>query len=214
MLTSELDTLLKEQALQRQDPEDRYITDSANWEQYETLLNRIGDTAGYRVTYLDGVLEIMSPSRRHESRKTRIGDLLLIYFVEADIEYFPFGSTTLRQEEKSGGTEPDEAYCIGTDKEFPDLAIEVIVSSGGINKLEIYRRLNVKEVWFWQNDRFSLYYLREEIQVEFFQTCGYEPIARSAILPNLDIELLAEYIRYPNSLTAAKEFRQRLRSGA
>ncbi|MEP6515419.1 hypothetical protein [Microcoleus vaginatus] len=76
MLTSELDTLLKEQALQRQDPEERYITDRANWEQYETLLNRIGDAAGYRVTYLDGVLEIMSPSRHHESRKTGIGNLL------------------------------------------------------------------------------------------------------------------------------------------
>jgi Uma2 family endonuclease len=156
----------------------------------------------------------MSPSRRHESRKTRIGDLLFIYFLEADINYFPFGSTTLRPEEKSGGTEPDEAYCIDTDKEFPDLAIEVIVTSGGINKLEVYRRLNVKEVWFWQNDRFSLYYLREETPVQFVPNCGYEPIARSAILPNLDIELLAEYIQYSNSLTATKEFRQRLRSGA
>jgi Uma2 family endonuclease len=156
----------------------------------------------------------MSPSGRHESRKTRIGDLLEIYFLEAEINYFPFGSTTLRREEKSGGTEPDEAYCIGTDKEFPYLAIEVIVISCGINKLEVYRRLNVKEVGFWQNDRFSLYYLGEEIPVQFVQSCGYEQIARSAILPNLDIELLAEYIRYPNSLTAAKEFRQRLRSGA
>jgi len=214
MLTSDLNALLDQQALQRQDPECRYITDRVNWEQYEALLARNGDTSAYRVTYLDGALEIMSPSRRHESRKTRIGNVLEIYFLEADINYFPFGSTTLRLEEKSGGTEPDEAYCIGTDKEFPDLAIEVIVTSGGINKLEIYRRLNVKEVWFWQNDRFSLYYLRSEIPVQFVQTCGYEPITRSEILPNLDIELLAEYIRYPNSLIAAKEFRQRLRSGA
>jgi len=214
MFTSELNALLDQQALQRQDPECRYIIDRVNWEQYEALLARNGDTSAYRVTYLDGALEIMSPSRRHESRKTRIGDLLVIYFLEADINYFPFGSTTLRREDKSGGTEPDEAYCIGTDKEFPDLAIEVIVTSGSINKLEVYRRLNVKEVWFWQNDRFSLYYLREETPVQFVPTCGYEPIARSAILPNLDIELLAEYIRYPNSLTAAKEFRQRLRSGA
>ena len=214
MLTSDLNALLDQQALQRQDPECRYITDRVNWEQYEALLARNGDTSAYRVTYLDGALEIMSPSRRHESRKTRIGNLLEIYFLEADINYFPFGSTTLRLEEKSGGTEPDEVYCIGTDKEFPDLVIEVIVTSGGINKLEIYRRLNVKEVWFWQNDRFSLYYLRSEIPVQFVQTCGYEPITRSEILPNLDIELLAEYIRYPNSLIAAKEFRQRLRSGA
>ena len=214
MFTSDLNALLDQQALQGQDPECRYITDRVNWEQYEALLARNGDTSAYRVTYLDGALEIMSPSRRHESSKTRIGDLLVIYFLEADINYFPFGSTTLRREKKRGGTEPDEAYCIGTDKEFPDLAIEVIITSGGIHKLEVYRRLNVKEAWFWQNDRFSLYYLREEIPVQFVQTCGYEPIARSEILPNLNIQLLAEYIRYPNSLIAAKEFRQRLRSGA
>ncbi|PSB39643.1 hypothetical protein C7B69_02065 [filamentous cyanobacterium Phorm 46] len=208
MLTIELDTLLKEQALQRQDPEDRYITDRANWEQYETLLNTIGDAAGYRVTYLDGVLEIMSPSRRHESRKTLIGNLLLIYFVEADIEYFPFGSTTLRQQEKSGGTEPDEAYCIGTDKDFPDLVIEVIVTSGSINKLELYRRLNVREVWFWRNDRFSIYHLREKIPVEFVSNCGYELITKSELLPELDIELLTECVKNPQPLAAAKEWRR------
>ncbi|MCL1467130.1 Uma2 family endonuclease [Argonema galeatum] len=212
MLRSKLNALLDEEVLQPQDPEDRYITDGANWEQYEALLARIGDSSGYRVTYLDGILEIMSPSRRHESGKTRIGDLLVIYFLEADINYFPFGSTTLRQEEKSGGIEPDEAYCIGTDKEFPDLAIEVVITSGTINKLEVYRRLNIREVWFWQRDRFYLYYLREETPVQFVQTCGYELIQKSELLPELDIEMLAQCVRNPNPLEAAKEFRQSLRS--
>ncbi len=212
MLRSKLNALLDEEVLQRHDPEDRYITDGANWEQYEALLARIGDSSGYRVTYLDGILEIMSPSRRHESGKTRIGDLLVIYFLEADINYFPFGSTTLRQEEKSGGIEPDEAYCIGTDKEFPDLAIEVIITSGTINKLEVYKRLNIREVWFWQRDRFSLYYLREETPVQFVQTCGYELIQKSELLPELDIEVFSQCVRNPNPLDAAKEFRQRLRS--
>lgn len=207
-----LNKLLDEQALQRQDPEDRYITDRVNWEQYETMLARIGDAAGYRVTYLDGVLEIMAPSRRHEIGKKRIGNLLEIYFVEADINYFPFGSTTLRQQEKSSGIEPDEAYCFNTDKEFPDLAIEVTITSGGINKLEVYRRLNVPEVWFWQNERFSLYYLREETPVQFVQTCGYELIQKSELLPDLDIELLTECVKNPSPLAAAKEFRQRCRS--
>ncbi len=30
--------------------------------------------------------------------------------------------------------------------------IEVVVSSGGINKLEAYKRLQIPEVWFWMND--------------------------------------------------------------
>jgi Uma2 family endonuclease len=183
MFSSDLNALLGQQALQGQDPECRYIIDRVNWEQYEALLARNGDTSAYRVTYLDGALEIMSPSRRHENRKSRIGNLLEIYFLEADINYFPFGSTTLRREEKSGGTEPDEAYCIGTDKEFPDLAIEAIVTSGGVNKLEVYTRLNVKEVWFWQNDRFSLYYLREETPDQFIPTAVMNQLLAAQLSP-------------------------------
>lgn len=212
MLTADLQVLIDQQI--HQDPEGRYLTDRVSWEQYAALLARNGDSSAYRVTYLDGVLEIMSPSRRHESPKKRISNLLETYFLEADIDYFPFGSTTLRKEENRGGTEPDEAYCFGIDKEFPDLAIEVIITSGGINKLEVYRRLNIKEVWFWQNNRFSLYYLREENPREFIETCGYESLDRSVFLPNLDIEMLAEYVQYPSSLSAVKEFRQRLISGS
>ena len=76
MLAARLDTLIDEQALQDQDPEDRYITSGVSWQNYESLLDRLGDSAGVRVTYLDGVLEIVSPSRRYESAKTRIGTLL------------------------------------------------------------------------------------------------------------------------------------------
>ena len=200
------------QRLQADDPEEKRIVTGVSWQQYEALVADLGDNSGYRIAYLDKVLEIVSPSRRHEKGKTRIGDLLLIYFLETDTEYFPTGSTTFRKEDRQAGGEPDESYCIGTDKDFPDIAIEVVVTSGGINRLELYRRLGVREVWFWQNENFSLYYLREETPAQFRQTFGYERIDRSEILPNLDINLLAECLTNSNPLAAAKEFRQRLRS--
>ena len=199
------------QRLQIDDPEERRSISNVSWAQYEALLADLEDTSHYRVSYLEGVLEIVSPSRRHESGKTRIGDLLLIYFVETDTEYFPTGSTTFRKQERQAGTEPDESYCIGSDKEFPDLAIEVIVTSGGINRLELYRRLGVREVWFWQNNQFSMYHLREEVPVQFAQSFGYEAISHSEILPDLDMNLLAACVRNPNPLAAAKEFRQGVR---
>jgi Uma2 family endonuclease len=211
MLASQLETLIDERALQSQDPEDRYLTTGVSWQQYEALLVQLGDRPGFRVTYLDGVLEIVSPSLRHEDTKSRIGDLLLIYFLETDTEYYPKGSTTFRQQERRGGTEADESYCIGTDKALPDLAIEVVVTSGGLNRLEIYSRLQVPEVWFWHHEGFSLYHLREETPATFIQTYGYEEITRSELLPYLDVNLLTAYVRHPNPLTAAKEFRQRLR---
>lgn len=196
--------------LQAEDPEELRIVTGVAWEQYEALLNDLGDSLAYRVAYLDGVLEIVSPSRRHERGKTQIGTFLEIYFTETDTEYFPMGSTTLRKPEKKAGGEPDESYCIGTDKEFSDLVIEVVVTSGGINRLDLFRRLGAREVWFWQLDRFKLYHLRQETPTQFVSTFGYEPIDRSELLPDLDINLLTECVSNPNPLAAAKEFRQRL----
>lgn len=187
--------------LQAEDPEERQTITGVNWNNYEALLNDLGDSLQYRVTYLDGVIELMSPSRRHEIRKTIIGSLLEIYFQEKRIRYFPLGSTTFRKQAKRGGVEPDESYCIGIEKEVPDLAIEVVVTSGGIDKLEVYKRLAVAEVWFFQNNQ-AVYHLRDE---------NYELVAKSELLPNLDLSILAEYVIAEDPLDAAIAFREKIK---
>ncbi len=156
--------LLKELPVQltAEDPEERRIISGVSWQDYEAVLAYLGDSLQYHVTYLDGVLELMSPSRRHERNKTGICSLLEAYFQETRTPYFLWGFTTLRKEEKRGGTEPDESYCIGIDKDYPDLAIEVVITSGYLNKLEVYQRLEVKEVWFFKTDQFEVFYLREQ----------------------------------------------------
>ena len=183
------------------DSEERLIISGVSWEQYERLLERLGNSSRYRVSYLDGTLEIMSPSREHEVNKKNIGRLLEAYLEKAEIDFWGLGSTTLRREEKKGGKEPDESYCIDSEKEFPDLAIEVIKTSGGVNILEIYQRLGIKEVWLWQNNQFSLYGLRGD---------NYQPIPQSELLPNLDLTLLAKYVTHPNPRQALREFRDNL----
>jgi Uma2 family endonuclease len=193
--------------LKLDDPEERRIIANVTWAQYEALLAELGDSLAYRVNYLDGVLEIVAPSRRHETGKSRIGTLLEMYFLETDTEYFPTGSTTFRNAEKQVGAEPDESYCIGTDKDIPDLVIEVVVTSGGINRLERFRRLGVREVWFWQNNQFSIYHWREDA-THFKNNFGYEAITHSELLPDLDMNLLTQCVLNPNPLAAAKAFRQ------
>lgn len=88
--------------LQADDPEQRQIISGVSWERYEALLDDLGDSLRYRVTYLDGVLELVSPNRRHERNKTIVGSLLEDYLKEKPIRYFPLGSTTLRKQEKRG----------------------------------------------------------------------------------------------------------------
>jgi Uma2 family endonuclease len=190
------------QFLQVEDREARLSIGSVSWEDYESLLNDLGDSLRYRVCYLDGVLELLSPSRRHESSKTNIGSLLEDYFKEKRIRYFPLGSTTFRQRMKKGGLEPDESYCIHTEKEFPDLAIEIVVTNSGINKLEIYRRLGVREVWFFKTGQFEVHHLLGESYVE---------VSKSQLLLHLDLVALAQYAVASEPLDAALEFREKVK---
>jgi Uma2 family endonuclease len=195
--------------LKLNDPEERRLIANVAWAQYEALLAELGDSPTYRVNYLDGVLEIVAPSRRHETGKSRIDNLLLIYFLATNTEYFPTGSTTFRNAEQQVGAESDESYCMGTDKDFPDLGIEVIVTSGGMNRLERFRRLGVREVWFWQNNH-SIYHWREA--AAHTDSLGYEAIDHSELLPDLDINLLTQCVLNPNPLAAAKAFRQGIKN--
>lgn len=177
--SSQTNMILQEKvSLLDRDSEDIRAIAGVTWEEYEAFLAKVGDRILCRFAYLDGDLEIMSPSRRHESRKTFIGNLLERYFLETDTPYFPIGSTTLKDQGKSAGVEPDESYCVGEDKEVPDLAIEVVVTSGNIDRLELYGRLGIREVWFWRKDELSVYVLQE--------TGSYEKCDSSQILPDLD----------------------------
>ena len=182
------------------DREERFLTPGVTWQAYESLLASLGNSSSYRVAYLLETLEIMSPSRSHELDKENIGRLLEAYLEEKRIRFWGLDSTTFRSPDKQAGKEPDECYCIGTDKDLPDLAIEVVYTSSGVDTLEIYRRLGVGEVWFlrmetlpfrelvphsrWQN-RFEIYCLEED---------GYQQQSASRLLPDLDLTLLAQYV--------------------
>lgn len=180
----------------------RRMISGVTWDQYEALLEDFEDRPGYRIAFLDGMLEIMSPSRRHEISSENIGRLLEVYFEEMRIRFWGLGSTTFRRAERAGGAEADKSYNLGTEKEFPDLVIEVIVTSGGVDKLEIYRRLGVTEVWLFQDDSFALYGLRDE---------AYEQISASELLPDLDLALLVDYATRSDPLEVLIEYRQRVR---
>jgi Uma2 family endonuclease len=192
------------------DSEAMFVTNGVSWDNYEILLTKLEDNCHYRVTYLDGVLEIVSPSKRHESAKTRISFLVSLYLWRKQIQHFPLGSTTFKNEAKKAGAEPDECFCIGEEKDIPDLVLEVVITSGSISKLETYRRLGVAEVWFWQRNQLKLYHLRDISQNEqasiFPETYGYKEITTSELLPQLDIALLTRCLLISDPIESNNEF--------
>ena len=123
-----------------------------SWQQFLDLEKWLEDTPSLRIIYLDRKIELITLGETHESTKGVLRFLLEVYFVEKGIRFFPVGSMTQRDETQSYSFEPDESYYLREKKNRPDLAIEVIITSGNINKLEKYRRVEIPEVWFWQNN--------------------------------------------------------------
>ncbi|MEI6064354.1 MAG: Uma2 family endonuclease, partial [Pseudanabaena sp. ELA748] len=112
--------------------EQRLILSDVTWEQYSNLVNvYIDEYPSLHMTYLNGVLEIMTTSNEHERLKKIFARLLEMYFVERQIDLNGYGQATFRQELAQRGLEPDECYCFGELKEVPDIAIEIVISSGG-----------------------------------------------------------------------------------
>jgi Uma2 family endonuclease len=192
------------------DPEEKLLTSGVSWQMYEALLAKLEDNSHYRVTYLDGILEIVSPSIRHENLKKRLAILIERYLYSRRIRFSPMGSSTIKKQLRQAGVEPDECYCIGEKKDIPDLAIEVIITSGSLDKLKIYYRLGVTEVWVWHINRLRLYHLREETPSMFLDTHGYEQITSSELLPQLNIALLEQCVQISDDIQAIDEFEQGL----
>jgi Uma2 family endonuclease len=172
---------------------------NVNWEQLEQLDVALAGTSA-RLTYLDGILEIMSPlSDDHEDHKKTLAMLLEVYMRAKNIRFYGRGSATIGKQEDKTRREPDESYNLGTKKSIPDLILEITVTSGGINKLEIYRRLRVPEVWFWEDGLLSVYCLQGD---------SYIKVSKSTLLPDLDLDLLAKYALRADQYDAVTEYSQ------
>jgi len=178
----------------------------ATWEDYEHLLEMRGDHSVPRITYLDGEVELTSPSKDHEQIKSYIGHLLEAWCVDRNIDFTPVGSWTLKKEEDQSGAEPDECYLFGTEpRETPQLAIEVEWTREGIEKLEIYRRLGVEEVWYWRKGVIEIYVLAQGT---------FSRAERSRVLPDLDVALLASMVDRDTLTQAVRDFRKALAASA
>ena len=191
------------------EPEGRATYFGLSWERYLALDKALGDDrSGPLFCYLDGALEITTTSGERERVKRWIGGFVDLYLDEAGVNWTTRGQATMRLALESAGAEPDESWCIGEEKEFPDLVFEVALSSGGLSKLELYRRFAVPEVWFWRKGSLEVHALLPD-------GSGYERLGvGSRLLPALDLLLLERCVKMTNVRAARQAFRAGLARGA
>jgi Uma2 family endonuclease len=131
---------------------------NVNWDEFEAILEELGNKRLSRIAYSDGILEIRMPLPEHEKIKVLVGDMLKILLEELDIDNECFGSSTFKREDMAKGIEPDDCFYIENATQMigkkrldltldppPDLAIEVDVTSK--TGLDAYQSLGVPELW-------------------------------------------------------------------
>lgn len=180
------------------------LIQGVSWKDY-VILREALDTPGLRMTYCEGVLELMVVSLKHEVDKKMLARLIETYAVVQRLRLNGCGSTTFRREAKQRGLEPDECYSVGRileEGQSPDIALEIIHTNPLLDKLTVYFGLGVPEVWVFQEGAFKLYRLAGN---------HYDLIERSVLLPELDFGLIAQLATtHKDQLDAIDELRRLL----
>lgn len=179
-------------------PGQRVLLHHVSWEEFEAILQDLGEHRAARLAYDNGTLEIMTPLPEHEVNKEIISDLVKALLEELDIEFLSLGSTTFKNEEMIQGIEPDQCFYIQNEAAVrgkarldlkqdppPDLALEIDVTSR--THPNIYQDLKVPELW-----RFE----KEKLQINVLRESQYVGLGISSIFPAIPVvEVIPQYLK-------------------
>jgi len=183
------------------------IFHNASWEDYEELLDQVGEASGLRISYNNGELQVMTLSAEHEKYVRFFEALMTAIRIRLRIKILSFGSATMKKSRRLKGKEPDACFYVQTADALgariqldfetdppPDIAVEVDVYHVSRDMFSIYAGLGVPEIWHYDGLALSIYKLQDGAYVE---------VAVSPALPMLTSQILADFL---NRLRAEDEY--------
>ncbi|HLG17454.1 MAG TPA: Uma2 family endonuclease [Blastocatellia bacterium] len=184
--------------IQQLPPGSTLVLQRIAWDEYEAALAAAGENTGFRLSYDQGTLQIMTISPEHESYTDLIQNLVRLCTLRLRIKLRSFGSATMKKIQAAKGSEPDccfyvqGASLIGNRKHVdfavdppPDIVVEVDISHDSTSKFPIYAAFGVPEIWRYDGKALTIYHLREN---EFVAASA------SLALPVLTTDVLTEFV--------------------
>ncbi len=175
-------------------PGQRLLLRDVTWQEFETILEELGDHRGSRLAYDNGTLEMMMPLPEHEDDKEIIGDLIKALLEELDIEFRSLGSTTFKKAQTQG-LEPDQCFYIQNEAVIrgkkridlavdppPDLAIEIDVTSR--THPSIYEALGVPELWQFDQGKLQINLLQDGSYALATESPNFRGFPLAEVLPH------------------------------
>lgn len=171
---------------------------NVTWEDYEALLESLSEPSGFRVSYDDGTLQIVTLSTEHESYCRLLEKLVDRLSAKLRVRVLSFGSSTMKKKERSKGAEPDACFYVQTAAAIgnrihidfatdppPDIVVEIDVAHDSVAKFRSYAALGVPELWRYDGETFFIYRLERG---------KYLPVESSLALPRLTTSVLTRFL--------------------
>ncbi|MDM9382893.1 Uma2 family endonuclease [Chlorogloeopsis sp. ULAP01] len=175
-------------------PGQRVLLQDVNWQEFETILEDLGEHRATRIAYDRRILEIMTPLPEHEYDKEIIGDLLKALLEELNLEFISLGSTTFKNQAMVQGIEPDQCFYIKNEARIrgkkrldltvdppPDLALEVDVTFR--THPNIYEALKVPELWRFDKGKLQINLLQDGRYVESQESLNFPNFPLIKVIP-------------------------------
>jgi Uma2 family endonuclease len=175
-------------------PGQRVLLQDVTWQEFEKILEELGEHRAARVAYNRGVMEITTPLPEHEDNKEIIGDLVKALLEELDIEFRSLGSTTFKNPKMAQGIEPDQCFYIQNESKIrgkkrldltvdppPDLALEIDITSR--THPSIYEALKVPELWRFEDNKLQINILQDGCYVESQESLNFPSLPLIQIIP-------------------------------
>jgi Uma2 family endonuclease len=183
------------------------VLENVAWDTYVALADQRRGSVP-RMTYDEGVLEMMSPSHSHENIGCFVGRLIETYSEVREIEIMSVASMTVKRSDLTKGFEADESYYVTHAIELlgkkeldflidppPDLLVEVELTSSMIQKMKLFAAMNVPEVWRHDGKKLTMHRL---------QNAAYVPIESSIELPGLTADMINKTLEERGSIGETK----------
>ncbi len=174
-----------------------------SWQDFETILDNLGEKRNTRVAYYQGILDIMSPLALHERPHRIIANIVKTILDSQGRDWEDFGSTTFKRP-VIAGVEPDTCFyiqnadrvkgCINMNLSIyppPDLAIEADVTS--ITTLNAYIAIGVPEVWIYKDRQLTINILSENSYVQSSSSLVFPDLPITQIIPQLVLKAIDEW---------------------
>ncbi|MDJ0899954.1 MAG: Uma2 family endonuclease [Xenococcus sp. MO_188.B8] len=178
-------------------PGQTVMFDGVSWQEFEAILEDLGESRNSRIAYDQGKLEITTPLPENIVNKVYLSNFVEILLEELNIKFCSLGSTTFTNKLILRGIEPDSCFYIQnkavvrgknqldlTVDPPPDLAFEINITNG--THLEIYQSLEIPELWRYE---------RGKLQILLLVDGNYIESESSANFPNFPLlEVIPQYL--------------------